>query len=268
VDGQWNQQGASFAFHLQPRFYQTRLFWGVCAGVVLLIAWLLYRLRIHEIKATYSAVLAERHRISQDLHDTFAQNLAGIALQLDSITMPLEEIPPGVKSRLDEACVLTRYSLAEARRAVSDLRSDELEGAELTAALPEIASRLAGGGGVRTVVTVAGTPQQLSPVARKAVVRIFQEAMANALKHAHAETIEIQLRYEKEGLVLAVRDDGRGFDAASAIPLTVGHYGLTGMRERAERIGGRMTITSAPGHGTELAIFVPFAECAGTQAAL
>jgi signal transduction histidine kinase len=117
-------------------------------------------------------------------------------------------------------------------------------------------------------VTVAGTPQQLSPVARKAVVRIFQEAMANALKHAHAETIEIQLRYENEGLVLAVRDDGRGFDAASAIPLTVGHYGLTGMRERAERIGGRMTLTSAPGLGTELAIFVPFAECADTQAAL
>ncbi|MGD0616822.1 MAG: two-component regulator propeller domain-containing protein [Bryobacteraceae bacterium] len=268
VDGQWNQQGASFAFHLQPRFYNTRLFWGVCAAVLLLIAWLLYRLRIYEIKATYLAVLAERHRISQDLHDTFAQNLAGIALQLDSITMQLEEIPPGVKSRLDEACVLTRYSLAEARRAVSDLRSDELEGAELTAALPEIASRLVGGGGVRTVVTVAGTPQQLSPVARKAVVRIFQEAMANALKHAHAETIEIQLRYENEGLVLAVRDDGRGFDAASAIPLTVGHYGLTGMRERAERIGGRMTLTSAPGLGTELAIFVPFAECADTQAAL
>jgi ligand-binding sensor domain-containing protein len=125
VNGQWNQQGAGFGFYLQPRFYQTRLFWGAIASALLLIAWLFHRLRMHELKARYSAVLAERHRISQDIHDTFAQNLAGIALQLDSVTMQLEEIPPGVRVRLDEACNLTRYSLAEARRTLTDLRSDE-----------------------------------------------------------------------------------------------------------------------------------------------
>jgi signal transduction histidine kinase len=92
------------------------------------------------------------------------------------------------------------------------------------------------------------------------LIRIFQEAMANALKHSHAGSIDVQLRYEEAGLVLAVKDDGRGFDAERAIPLTVGHYGLTGMRERAERIGGRMALKSAPGAGTELVVFVPFAE--------
>jgi len=260
VDGQWNQQGAHFGFHLRPRFYQTWLFWGAAASVALLITWLFHRLRIHELKARYSAVLAERHRISQDIHDTFAQNLAGIALQLDSVTMQLEEIPPGVRGRLDEACNLTRYSLAEARRTLTDLRSDELEGTELTVALPEIAKRLVGGSAVRTAMHVAGTPRKLGPVTQKTLVRIFQEAMANALKHSHAESIEVQLRYEEAGLVLAVKDDGRGFDAERAIPLTVGHYGLTGMRERAERIGGRMAVTSAPGQGTELVVFVPFAE--------
>jgi signal transduction histidine kinase/ligand-binding sensor domain-containing protein len=260
VDGQWNQQGAYFGFQLRPRFYQTRLFWGAAVSAVLLIAWLFHRLRMHELKARYRAVLAERHRISQDIHDTFAQNLAGIALQLDSVAMQLEEIPPGVRSRLDEACNLTRYSLSEARRTLTDLRSDELEGTELTIALPEIAKRLVGGAAVRTAMHVAGTPQRLGPVTEKALIRIFQEAMANALKHSHAGSIEIQLRYEEAGLVLAVKDDGRGFDAERAIPLAVGHYGLTGMRERAERIGGRMTLTSAPGHGTELVISVPFAE--------
>jgi signal transduction histidine kinase/ligand-binding sensor domain-containing protein len=260
VDGQWNQQGAYFAFRLQPRVYQTKLFWGVAATAVLLVAWLFFRLRMHDLKARYSAVLAERHRISQDIHDTFAQNLAGIALQLDSVAMQLEEIPPGVRSRLDEACNLTRYSLAEARRTLTDLRSDELEGAELTEALPEIARRLMGGSAVRTAMHVAGTPQRLNPVTRKTLIRIFQEAMANALKHAHAGNIEIQLSYQEAGLELAVRDDGRGFDAEHAIPLAVGHYGLTGMRERAERIGGRMTLTSAPGRGTELVVFAPFAE--------
>jgi signal transduction histidine kinase len=226
----------------------------------LLIAWLFFRLRMHDLKARYSAVLAERHRISQDIHDTFAQNLAGIALQLDSVAMQLEEIPPGVRSRLDEACNLTRYSLAEARRTLTDLRSDELEGAELPVALPEIAKRLVGGSAVRTAMHVAGAPQRLSPVTRKTLIRIFQEAMANALKHAHAGNIEIQLTYQEAGLELAVRDDGRGFDAERAIPLAVGHYGLTGMRERAERIGGRMTLTSAPGRGTELVVFAPFGE--------
>jgi signal transduction histidine kinase/ligand-binding sensor domain-containing protein len=260
VDGQWNQQGAYFGFQLRPRFYQTWWFWGAAASAVLLIAWAFHRLRIHELKARYSAVLAERHRISQDIHDTFAQNLAGIALQLDSVTMQLEEIPPGVRGRLDEACNLTRYSLAEARRTLTDLRSDELEGTELTVVLPEIAKRLVGVSAVRTAVHVAGTPRRLGPVTQKTLIRIFQEAMANALKHSHAESIDVQLRYEEAGLVLAVRDDGRGFDAERAIPLAVGHYGLTGMRERAERIGGRMVLTSAPGQGTELVFFVPFAE--------
>jgi signal transduction histidine kinase/ligand-binding sensor domain-containing protein len=260
VNGQWNQQGAGFGFYLQPRFYQTRLFWGAVASALVLIAWLFHRLRMHELKARYSAVLAERHRISQDIHDTFAQNLAGIALQLDSVTMQLEEIPPGVRGRLDEACNLTRYSLAEARRTLTDLRSDELEDTELTVALPEIAERLVGASTVRTLIHVAGTPQRLGPVTQKNLVRIFQEAMANALKHSHAQNIEIQLRYQEAGLVLAVKDDGRGFDAERAVPLAVGHYGLTGMRERAERIGGRMTLTSAPGQGTELSIFVPFGE--------
>jgi signal transduction histidine kinase len=165
-----------------------------------------------------------------------------------------------VRVRLDEACNLTRYSLAEARRTMTDLRSDELEDTELTVALPEIAKRLVGGSAVRTVIHVSGTPQRLGPVTQKNLVRIFQEAMANALKHSHAGSVEIQLRYQETGLVLEVKDDGRGFDAERAIPLAVGHYGLTGMRERAERIGGRMTLTSAPGQGTELLIFVPFGE--------
>ncbi len=262
MDGSWNQTGASFSFYLSPHFYQTRLFLACAASGILLLAWLLYRLRMHEVKARYSAVLAERNRISQDIHDTFAQNLAGIALQLDSITMQLEEIPPALRESIDEACNLTRYSLSEARRAVSDLRSGDLDRAELSVALPEIANRMAASTTVKMSIQVVGTPQVLSAVTEKNLMRIFQEAIANALKHAEAQAIEVELRYEEEGLALRVRDDGCGFDAERAIPLAIGHYGLTGMRERAERIGGCLTLKSAPGEGTELLIVVPFAACA------
>ncbi len=257
VGGSWNEVGASFGFYLRPYFYQTRTFIGAIVSGVLLLAWLLYRLRVHELKARYSAVLAERNRISQDIHDTFAQNLAGIALQLDSMTMQLEEIPQSLKERLDEACNLTRYSLAEVRRAVGDLRADELAREELPAALPAIARRMAANSAVEPSIQVVGTPKRLNPVTEKNLLRIFQEALANALKHANAQAIDVELRYEREDLVLRVRDDGRGFDAEMAIPLGIGHYGLTGMRERTERIGGRLTLRSAPGEGTELLIVVP-----------
>jgi len=258
ADGPWNLQGADFGFYLTPHFYQTKLFWSAAACGVLLMGWLFYRLHMHELKARYTAVLAERNRISQDIHDTFAQNLAGIALQLDSMTMQLEEIPEALRARIDEACNLTRYSLAEARRTVMDLRSDDLDRADLPAALPEIATRLVGTAAVETSIQVTGTPQRLNAVTEKNLLRIFQEAMANALKHSHAETIRIELTYGPEGLTLRVKDNGRGFDAERTIPLGIGHYGLTGMRERAERIGGCLTLKSAPGEGTELLVVVPF----------
>ena len=234
------------------------MFFAALMSAALLIGWLLYRFHMHEVKARYSAVLAERNRISQDIHDTFAQNLAGIALQLDSMTMQLEEIPPALRASIDEACNLTRYSLSEARRAVSDLRSDELEREDLSKALPEVAKRLVGGSGIRTTIQVLGTPRRLSPVGEKNLLRIFQEAMANALKHAQADAIDVELRYGSDDLALRVSDNGRGFDAGKTLSLAVGHYGLIGMHERAERIGGRLNLRSSPGEGTELSITVPF----------
>jgi len=257
VDGPWNETGTFYAFYLQPHFYQTRLFLVIAVATALLLAALLYRLRMMELKARYSAVLGERNRIAREIHDTLAQNLAGIALQLDSVNMQLPEIPTGLRQRLDQACNLVRYSLAEARRAVSDLRSDELERQELATALPEIAQKIAASAALEAQVKVVGSPRRLQSTTEKNLLRIFQEAMANAAKHAGAQTIQVELRYGNDSLALWVRDDGSGFDTEKIIPLGVGHYGLTGMRERAERIGGRMTLKSRVGEGTELLVEVP-----------
>jgi ligand-binding sensor domain-containing protein/two-component sensor histidine kinase len=257
IDGPWNENGQSFAFYLKPHFYQTSLFLVLMIASVLLLAGLLYRLRMVELKARYSAVLGERNRIAREIHDTLAQNLAGIALQLDSVNMRSPDIPSGLRQHLDQACNLVRYSLSEARRAVSDLRSDELERRELATALPEIAERMASTATLDAHVQVLGTPRRMNPMTEKNLLRIFQEAMANAVKHADARTVEVELRYGLDCLVLWVRDDGSGFDTAKIIPLGVGHYGLTGMRERAERIGGRLTLKSKIGQGTEVLVEVP-----------
>lgn len=258
ADGPWNETGATVAFYLQPRFYQTQLFAALVGLAALLAAGLLYRLRVHELKTRYSAVLAERNRIAGEIHDTLAQNLAGIALQLDSVTLQLADVPASLRERLDQACNLTRYSLAEARRAVTDLRSDDLERRELAAALPEIAARLTASAALQTRIEISGTPHPLNPMTEKNLLRIFQEAVANAVKHAQARNLDIELRYGTNSLTLRVWDDGCGFDTDKIIPLGVGHYGLTGMRERAERIGGHLALKSKPGEGTELVVEAPF----------
>ena len=129
-----------------------------------------------ELKARYSAVLGERNRIAREIHDTLAQNLAGIALQLDSVNMETTDIPASLRQRLDQTCNLVRYSLSEARRAVSDLRSDNLERHELAAELPEIAARMAARAAAEANVQVVGTPRRLNPTIEKNLLRIFQEA--------------------------------------------------------------------------------------------
>jgi ligand-binding sensor domain-containing protein/two-component sensor histidine kinase len=258
VDGAWNESGAAINFYLKPRFYQTRLFLFLVISALVIITWLLYRLRLHGLKVRYIAVLQERNRIAREIHDTLAQNLAGIALQLDSVTMELSDVPPSLRARLDQACSLTRYSLAEARRSVSDLRSDDLERQELNVSLPAIAEKMVAGTELRVSVQVTGTRRDLDPTTEKNLLRIYQEAIANSIKHARARVIEIELKYEDDCLVLRVRDDGIGFNTENIIPLGVGHYGLVGMRERAERIGGHMTLKSRPGEGTELLVELPF----------
>jgi signal transduction histidine kinase len=253
--GPWTEAAMAYSFEFTPPFYRTPVFIATAAACLLAFAAFLFWLHMHEVRERYAAVLAERNRISRDIHDTLSQNLAGIALQLDSVQMQLPEMADGLRRRIDEASYLTRYSLAEARRAIMELRSDELETRHLEEALPELAGRVAPS--LRTRVEVIGTPRRISPVAERNLLRIVQEALTNSARHAGSCTVEVELKYAADILALKVRDNGKGFEPGKAAGTESGHFGLIGMRERAERIGGRLTLDSKLGAGTELRVEVP-----------
>ncbi len=256
-DGLWNETGASLSLHLQPYFYQTPYFVALVLLILAAASVGVYRLRMFEIRKRYLAVLDERNRIARDMHDTFAQNLGGVALQLDSIKMQFRNSPPELRQKLDQTSRMIRYSLAEAYRAVRDLRSLALETRELAEALPEVARLTTAGTDITLDIKVVGTARKLSAVAEDNLLRIFQETIANAVKHGKAGKIEAELRYDSNCLSLRVVDDGCGFDTEKAFFLGEGHYGLLGMRERVDRIGGEMALNSKPGQGTEVLVRVP-----------
>jgi signal transduction histidine kinase len=132
---------------------------------------------------------------------------------------------------------------------------NRFEGPELATALSEITRRLAAA--LETRIEVIGPPRKLCPRNERDLLRIFQEVLTNTVKHAHATTVYIVLTFTPHSIALRVRDDGRGFDPQSLSPAGNGHYGLIGMRERAERIGGHFSLDAKPGGGTDLMVEVP-----------
>lgn len=256
-DGVWNQTGAAFSLYLKPYFYQTYWFYAVCLLVLVLLAWLLFRLRVRAMQAQFSAVLAERTRIAREIHDNLAQEMSGLSVQLEVVARTM---PPGAdaaRSSLDRARQQVRHGIAEARRYVWELRSPTLENNDLPAALTETARRLTHETAIQAQVEVNGTFRPLAQLVEDNLLRIGQEAINNAVKHAQAQRIFVNLVFDARRVQLIVRDDGRGFDNQVAGNGRAGHFGLIGMRERAEQIGGTLSIQSTDGSGTEVVADVP-----------
>lgn len=255
-DGVWNETGASFGFYLKPRFYQTYWFYALAAILIGLIGLGLYRLRVHRLQLQFEAVLAERNRIAREIHDTLAQGFAGISLQLEAVDETLQEAPTTAREHLNRARGLVRSSLAEARRSVWELRSPTLESEGLSEAIAHIARQLTAGLAVQAQVQTKGTMRSLPLSVESDLLHIAQEALTNAVKHAQALHIDVELRFDRASVRLTVRDDGIGFDVAHANSKSREGFGLIGMRERAEQIGGRLTVQSTPDRGTEVRVEV------------
>ncbi len=273
--GVWNEQGASLDFSIAPAYWQTRWFVALCVVELMVLLWALYRLRLRQLARQFSITLdarvGERTRIARELHDTLLQSFHGLLLRFQAASELLPTRPAEAKQTLDEVIDQAAQAITEGRDAVQGLRASAVESNDLAVAIrtfgEELAAEQAGDGSVVLKVVVEGTSRTLHPILRDEIYRIACEALRNAFRHAAATQIEVELRYDERQLRLRVRDDGKGIDPQFLSQAgRAGHYGLHGMRERAELIGGKLTVWSALDSGTELELSIPAARAYATSA--
>jgi ligand-binding sensor domain-containing protein/signal transduction histidine kinase len=250
-DGVWNEAGESFDFSIKPHFYRTYWFYALMAAMLGVAVWGWYRQRVRRVEDRFAAVLAERSRIAREIHDTLAQGFAGTSVQLELVSKMLSSMPEQARIHLDQARMQVRESLADARRSVWELRSPALNQQDLPKALTESAKRLTANLPIEAEVRVSGAYRRLDSELENNILRICQEAVTNAVRHAEARRIGIDLSYDQKRVRLSVRDDGQGLKH-NGEPAEKGHFGLVGMRERAEQAGGQLAVNDAPGGGTEV----------------
>jgi signal transduction histidine kinase/ligand-binding sensor domain-containing protein len=256
-DGWTEASAATMSFTVLPAFYQTGWFYGLCvlvAGAVIAGAW---RLRESMVKREYSAVLAERARLSREIHDTLLQSLVGVALQMDHLAHGVCAASAEAKETLLRTGRRVEAYVREARQSILDLRSPVLDTVGLPEALRQIGKDVTEEANLGFALTVTGRPRRCSARLENELLRIGHEAIINAVRHAQASQIRLELRFEADAVSLKVLDDGRGFTPSPVGHEDDPHYGLVSMRERAENLGGRFTIARSPSGGTEVEAIVP-----------
>jgi signal transduction histidine kinase len=211
-------------------------------------------LRLNEETKT-AATFAERDRLAGEIHDSLQQGLSGLILQLDA-TLKLSELTKEVRARLNVARSMVSFTRHEVQHAVWDMESPLLVGTELGDALRKITA-LISPGAAHIEVRVLGRSFPLSSEIKHHLLRIAQEAITNAVRHAAAHPIEVQLKYELDDVALTVSDEGPGFDPDGVLTNRLGHFGLRGLQARAGKINGELRIDSSPGKGTSIKVVVP-----------
>lgn len=255
-DGSWNEPGAVWDFSIRPMFYQTSWFVALCVLALSLGTWAAWQLHVRHIRREFALVLGERVRLSREIHDTMLQSLVGVALQCDAVSNSLDT-PSAARDQLVRIRKHVEDFIREARQSIWNLRSPALERSDLAAALRESGKRATDGRPVGFDLHVSGAPYRSAPGVEEQLLRIGQEAVLNAVQHAQADRVRVELEYGDESLVLRVSDNGHGFDPAFAADEPEGHYGLVSMKERAEQIGGRFNLATSADAGTVVETVVP-----------
>jgi signal transduction histidine kinase len=259
-DGVWNEEGASLEFDIAPTFYQTKWFVLLCVAVAAFLLWAAYQWRVQLVAARlqmqFQERLSERTRIAQDLHDTLLQGLLSASMQLHVADDRLSSDSPA-KPLVSRVLELMRQVVEEGRNAIQGLRSPGSDLRDLEQVFSRIKEELALFDTVEFKVVVEGVSRPLHPVIRDEAYRIGREALTNAFRHSQASRIEVQIEYTGKSLRILVQDNGGGIDPGVLRSGREGHWGLSGMRERAEEIGGKLRVLSRVGAGTEIELSIP-----------
>jgi signal transduction histidine kinase len=260
-DGVWNTSEASVSFTIRPAFYQTTWFYALRALLCLAALYALYTVRTRQLAAQVrgrlEVRLAERERIARELHDTLLQGVQGLILRFHAVAGRISQRDPA-RALMEQALGRADQILVEGRDRVKDLRSTAGDDVDLPVALTAEGEQLVLAHPAQFRTTVQGAHRDLHPIAREEIFLIAREALGNAFRHAGARHIEAEVSYGEAVLHVRIRDDGGGISAevldAGERP---GHFGLLGMRERAEKIRAQLKIWSKPGAGTEIDLQVP-----------
>jgi ligand-binding sensor domain-containing protein/signal transduction histidine kinase len=263
-EGVWNSSESIFAFDVEPLLWQAWWFRAACVAAAIAVMIGLYRARLgrltRQLNLRSEERLAERTRIAQELHDTLLQGFLSTSMQVHVAADRLPE-DSAAKPILNRSLQLMRQVIEEGRNAVRGLRSSRSESLDLEQAFAlvqqEVAIGPSSGPPAEFRVIVVGEQRPLHPLLRDEVYRIGREALINALRHAQAHNIEIELRYLPRHFRVVVRDDGRGVDSEILNSGRDGHWGLPGMQEKAAQVGARLKVWSRIAGGTEVELSVP-----------
>jgi signal transduction histidine kinase/ligand-binding sensor domain-containing protein len=253
--GEYEESAPMPSFTIMPQFYQRIWFFPLCAVLVALAAWGAYRLRVRRIKDQMRAVVSERSRIARELHDTLIQGFSGVTMQMQALStrLPLTEERENLQEIIHDAGICLR----DARRSVAGLRHEPEGQSSLATAITHAAKQLTETHDVRLKLQVQRDLPALPLDVEYNLLRIAQEAIANAVKHSDAESIDVSLERAADDILLTIQDDGNGFMESSGSGAPLGHYGLVGMRERSTQIGADFSLESEPGRGTRICVIMP-----------
>lgn len=235
----------------RPYFYRTRWFSSVCVGLSGLLIFAIYQYRVRHVRARFEAVLEERSRLAREMHDTVIQGCTGVSALLEAVAME-EEKQQMETGLIDVARQQLRTTIGEARDAVWDLRREDSGAGVLGEKMEAMARQVGAEFNLAITCTTTGTAFGVSPPMAHDLLMIARESVCNAALHGRPFHVAIVLGFSRRELVLTVSDDGCGFDVRQAESKSGHHFGLTGMRERVERWGGRLRLTSTPGSGVRV----------------
>jgi signal transduction histidine kinase/ligand-binding sensor domain-containing protein len=260
-DGVWNSEGASIAFDIAPTFVETRAFKVLCFAIALLMLWSFYRLRLaqsrRQLRQQIEARHGERERIARDLHDTLLQGVQGLLLRMQTWAVDTA-LPARHRADMTGAAAHAHEMLVEGRDRIIALRRSDAHRLGLAQTLRSIGEDYASIYPAEFSLTLHGEQRRLAAEAVEEMLDIAREALRNAFAHAGAEQIEARVEYARAAVTVLVLDDGCGIDDDVVHEGgRAGHWGLSGMRERAARLSAAITITHREPRGTQVKLVVP-----------